>query len=328
MNDFFTNLVSRHLGTCDTIQPRTQGRFEVVRSRGALDSPDEDMNSVISGVNVAAGTPHESDLIGSKKDNSFSSHPTQLDFSESQEGTPSSNALANRVDEIHSFDAMLRDAESPTAEHALDEHARQQNSSNTSIPAEKRHSLLNADVSQDSVSASHRQAYQQNAGHDAESEMDRRIDALLQRLLGGSGSLITQSALDEHSSHQHYQGQMAEIKQPLLNAAVVPLDSKPTSERQTNHQNNIIGDGDREGGNTSVYESLEPPSWLAEIENRFNTPLQDKEVKTEPVINVTIGRVEVRAVQAEAARKTRHAKKPTGVMPLDEYLKKREDRGM
>lgn len=325
MNDFFTNLVSRHLGTCDTIQPRTQGRFEDVRSRGALDSPDEDMNSVTSGVNVAAGTPHESDLIGSKKDNTFSSHSTQLDFSESQEGTPSSHALANRVDEIHSFDEVLRDSASPAAEHALDEQARQQNSSNTSIPAETRRWLLNADVSQVSVSTSQRQTHQQNAGHDAESEMDRRIGALLQRLLGGYGSPVTQSALDEHSS-QHYQDQMAEIRQPLLNAAVVPLDSKSTSKGQTNHQNNIIGDG--EGENTSVYESLEPPSWLAEIENRFNTPLQDKEVKTEPVINVTIGRVEVRAVQAEAARKTRHAKKPTAVMPLDEYLKKREDRGM
>ena len=327
MNDFFTNLVSRHLGTCDTIQPRTQGRFEVDRSRGALDSPDEDMNSVISGVNVAAGTPHESDLMGSKKDNSFSSHPTQLDFSESQEGTPFSHALANRVDEIHSFDEVLRDSESPAAEHVLDEQARQQYSSNTSIPAEKRRSLLNADVSQDSVSTSQRQTHQQNAGHDSESEMDRRIGALLQRLLGGSESQLMQSALDEHSS-QHYQGQMAEKKQPSLNAAVVPLDSNPTSEPQTNHQNNITGDG--EGENTSVYESLEPPSWLAEIENRFNTPLQAKEVKTEPVINVTIGRVEVRAVQAEteAATKTRHAKKPTGVMPLDEYLKKREDRGV
>lgn len=325
MNDFFTNLVSRHLGTCDTIQPRTQGRFEDVRSRGALDSPDEDMNSVTSGVNVAAGTPHESDLIGSKKDNTFSSHSTQLDFSESQEGTPSSHALANRVDEIHSFDEVLRDSASPAAEHALDEQARQQNSSNTSIPAETRRWLLNADVSQVSVSTSQRQTHQQNAGHDAESEMDRRIGALLQRLLGGYGSPVTQSALDEHSS-QHYQDQMAEIQPSLLNAAVVPLDSKPTSKGQTNHQNNIIGDG--EGENTSVYESLEPPSWLAEIENRFNTPLQDKEVKTEPVINVTIGRVEVRAVQAEAARKTRHAKKPTAVMPLDEYLKKREDRGM
>ena len=325
MNDFFTNLVSRHLGTCDTIQPRTQGRFEDVRSRGALDSPDEDMNSVISGVNVAAGTPHESDLMGSKKDNSFSPHPTQLDFSESQEGTPSSHALANRVDEIHSFDEMLRDSESPAAEHALHEPARQQNSSNTSIPAETRRWLLNPDLSQDSVSASQRQTHQKNAGHDLESEMDRRIGALLQHLLGGSGSPVTQSALDEHSS-QHYQGQMAEIQPSLLNAADVPMDSKPTSEGQTNHQNNIIGDG--EGENTSVYESLEPPSWLAEIENRCNTPMQDKEVKTEPVINVTIGRVEVRAVQAEAARKTRHAKKPTAVMPLDEYLKKREDRGM
>ena len=329
MNDFFTNLVSRHLGTCDTIQPRTPGRFEVDSSSGAIDSPDESINSLISGINVATVTSHESDLmrsdlIGSEKADPSSSHPTQLDLSEQQEGAPYSHALPNRADKIHSFDEVLRNSESAVTEHALDEQGGQLYESQVSNPSEKRDTLLNAAVSLESVPTSEGQTNRQNA----ENEMDHRIRAMLQRLVGGSGSQVTESALDDPGSQQ-YEGQKSlpsEEKPPLLNAAAAQLDSKTTSEHQTNHQNNAFADG--EGENTALYKSLEPPSWLAEIENRFNAHLKDIEAKTEPVINVTIGRVEVRAVQAEAAKKTRHAKKPTGVMPLDEYLKKREDRGM
>ena len=331
MNDFFSNMVSRHLGTCDTIQPRTLGRFEVDSSRGGVDSPDESINSLISGINVAAGTINESDLTGSKKDDSSSSHleisepSTQLDLSEQQEVPPDFHALPTRPDETHPFDEVVRDFEPPTTEYALDEQGGQQYESQISIPSEKRTSLLNAAVSLDSAPTSERQTNRQNAEHDPENELDHRIRAMLQRLVGGSESPLTESALDDPDSQQ-YEGQMAEAMPPLLNAAAVSLDSKPTTERKTNHQNNLSADG--EGDNTALYESLEPPSWLPEIENRFNTYLKDKEAKAEPVINVTIGRVEVCAVQAEAPKKTRHAKKPTGVMPLDEYLKKREDRGM
>jgi len=331
MNDFFTNLVSRHLGTCDTIQPRTPGRFEVDSSRGGVDSPDEGINSLISGINVPTVTINESDLMGSKKDDSSSSfpelneHSTQLDLTEQQEVPPDFHALPTRPNETHPFDEVLRDFEPPATEHALDEQGSQQYESQISIPSEKRTSLLNAAVSLDSAPTSERQTNRQNAVHDPENELDHRIRAMLQRLLGDSGSQLTQSALDEHS-RQHYQGQMAETKHPLLNADVVSLDLAPTSEGQINRQNNVSVDG--EGENSSLYDSLEPPSWLAEIENRFNKPLKNIEAKTEPVINVTIGRVEVRAVQTEAAKKTRHSKKLTGVMPLDEYLKKREDRGM
>ena len=328
MNDFFSSLVNRHLGTSDTIQPCVPGRFEVDRSRGTLDSPDEVINSVISGVNAATVTSHESDLMGSKKDDPSSFNPTQLDLSEQQEGTPDFYGLANRADEIHPFNEVLRDPESSATEHALDEQGGQQYDSKISIPSEKMGSLLNAALSLDSAPTSEAQTNHQNAEHDPENEMDHRIRAMLQRFLGGSGSPVTQPALDEQSSQQDERqlSVPSEEKPPLLNAAAATLDSVLNSERQTNHQNNVSADG--EGKNTALYESLEPPSWLAEIENRFNTQLKDIEAKTEPVINVTIGRVEVRAVQAEVPKKTRHAKKPTGVMPLDEYLKKREDRGM
>ena len=46
--------------------------------------------------------------------------------------------------------------------------------------------------------------------------------------------------------------------------------------------------------------------------------------EADSVVNVTIGRVEVRAVKSETLRQTKPQKKPTGVMSLDDYLRQRE----
>lgn len=74
---------------------------------------------------------------------------------------------------------------------------------------------------------------------------------------------------------------------------------------------------------------LQTPAWLAatqaELHNRRqkNTPQSG----SEPVINVSIGRVEVRAVQTKSATKPKNSQKTSGIMSLDDYLKQRENRG-
>lgn len=74
---------------------------------------------------------------------------------------------------------------------------------------------------------------------------------------------------------------------------------------------------------------LQPPPWLAamqaELSSRWQTSTPQAE--TEPVVNVTIGRVEVRAVQAKSTSKPETRQKLSGVMSLNEYLKQREKRG-
>ena len=79
--------------------------------------------------------------------------------------------------------------------------------------------------------------------------------------------------------------------------------------------------------NSPFHSGLEPPSWLPEIEARFKHYLQEKNEQPEPVINVTIGRVEVRATQTEPPRQKPQPQKPAGVMTLDDYLKQREHGG-
>lgn len=82
------------------------------------------------------------------------------------------------------------------------------------------------------------------------------------------------------------------------------------------------------------YESdqagaMQIPDWLTDMQADFNARWQriNTQTKSEPVINVTIGRIEVRAVQAETTKKPKAHHKPSGVMSLDDYLKQRENRG-
>lgn len=290
MNGFFTNLLNRHRGTCNIIRPRTLSRFEEDHGRGMPVSPDEDINAVVSAVelpNVTIHEPglHESDRIGSEKDDSSSSHleqghpSTQPGLTEQQEVLSASDTLPMRANETHPFDEVQSDILPTTS------------------PA---------------------------AEHDLGNELNHRIRAILQHLVDDTESSVAEPALDDQGNRP-YESQKSissEKKTPLLNTAILPFDSVHVSEPQTDSQNNISADGGRE--NIALYDPLEPPSWLSEIETRFNSQLKDKETKTEPVINVTIGRVEVRAVQTDSAKKANRTKKPTGVMPLEEYRKIRK----
>lgn len=75
--------------------------------------------------------------------------------------------------------------------------------------------------------------------------------------------------------------------------------------------------------------AMQIPDWLTDMQADFNARWQrmNTQTKTEPVINVTIGRIEVRAVQAETTKKPKAHHKPSGVMSLDDYLRQRENRG-
>lgn len=71
---------------------------------------------------------------------------------------------------------------------------------------------------------------------------------------------------------------------------------------------------------------LQQPSWLTEMQSDLNKRWQDINTRlkpSDPVVNVTIGRVEVRAVKAEAPQQPNQKEKPNGVMSLDDYLKER-----
>ncbi len=76
---------------------------------------------------------------------------------------------------------------------------------------------------------------------------------------------------------------------------------------------------------------LQLPSWLNEMRTELRRRWQDSSPlaspAAEPVINVTIGRVEVRAMQTKTSSGAQARPQASRVMSLDEYLKQRESRG-
>ncbi len=71
---------------------------------------------------------------------------------------------------------------------------------------------------------------------------------------------------------------------------------------------------------------LQTPDWLTEMQSSLTERWQalNAQTKPEPVINVTIGRVEVRAVQTKSPTPPPQPdKKPNGIMSLSDYLEQR-----
>lgn len=74
---------------------------------------------------------------------------------------------------------------------------------------------------------------------------------------------------------------------------------------------------------------LIPPAWLARLQAEIQRQgdLRRPQKQPEPVINVTIGRVEVYASAPAAPPKPKSKPKAPGVMSLDDYLNQRKGRG-
>ncbi len=144
-------------------------------------------------------------------------------------------------------------------------------------------------------------------------DLTPRIQATLQRLAGDADDRKisqTDAMLAEQSPPQ----------QNNTSAAELTPAGKPNRDRQEESSGTFPQD-------STMHSTLEPPSWLSELEARFKQFAQEKKAQPEPVVNVTIGRVEVRAVQTETPRQKPQPQKPAGVMTLDEYLKQREGGG-
>jgi len=73
---------------------------------------------------------------------------------------------------------------------------------------------------------------------------------------------------------------------------------------------------------------LVPPDWMARIQGDLQRhwDASAQKAKAEPVINVTIGRVEVRAEATHAPPKQPAKEKTSPVLSLDEYLSQRKGR--
>lgn len=80
---------------------------------------------------------------------------------------------------------------------------------------------------------------------------------------------------------------------------------------------------------TDQSGALLVPDWLAALQAELNNRWPDVNAhsESERVVNVTIGRVEIRATNPGPAQQASALEKPKGVLSLDDYLKQRECKG-
>jgi hypothetical protein len=85
----------------------------------------------------------------------------------------------------------------------------------------------------------------------------------------------------------------------------------------------------RQNADTKPGGFLEVPAQLLERQSDGDKQflLKESKTETEPVVNVTIGRIEVRATRPPEPGQPRRKKKPSGVMSLDQYLGRRVQGG-
>ena len=236
MDNYFSTLIGRHLGTENIIRPRLPGRFELDHSIAALEPYEDNLNSTIPVVDAPQVSTQEENILTPEINNSLNNQGARLDAP-----TLTPDLLTTGHNENNSINDVAR-TDSPSNRHAIN--------------------------------------------HENKNELLHRIRSM-QRFVGDSKSPISESA---------------------LNVADDSLELAPVSTQTSNN-------------------STQPPLWMSELTARLNTGISENEAKTDPIVNVTIGRVEVRAVQADSPQKAKQPKKPTGIMPLNEYLKKREGKG-
>ncbi len=145
----------------------------------------------------------------------------------------------------------------------------------------------------------------------ANEDINERIQEILQRSHGRQREAAEGNAILPGNS------QLPVMTEPLTLSAP-ENESNTQGVRARSEQEEI-----HHGG------QLQTPDWLNEMRADFNERWLaiNGKAKTEPIVNVTIGRIEVKALPADSVKQSKvRANKPSGVMSLDDYLKLRERR--
>jgi len=123
---------------------------------------------------------------------------------------------------------------------------------------------------------------------------------------------------------------------PFADAVNVVAKSLAALPEQTKTKAEQSAEADRKSANeetqaldapiNSPEGAFQVPAWLSGLQAELNSRLLDINAQShaEPVINVTIGRIEVRAINPESTTSLETRKKPSGVLSLDDYLKQLE----
>jgi hypothetical protein len=383
MSEFFTNLLDRHLGTCDVVEPRTPSRFETevagsakplpIDHSGTDETGDENLerrdsvvrtpenHSVWPPVNsiepqqidteVVLPVDHTDpvDAMGDNLErrdsvvripgnhsvglpvNSVGPQRIDTDVVFPVNHTNPADAMSDKLEHQDDLiqppanDSISADVNAPRL--AIHRQSTMVTENQPTLPGDLPKRISGTNPTEEA------NAHTSELGYHFESELDTRITTMLARLQDHQKVRPAEYAETNNlersvATRPDTSGDTEKDRtiQPLLVAPLFDESEKVGSSDTDQNRRYAFASDNRD---ISRDGSLEPPSWLSDMQSEFNRRWNELNSKSEPepVINVTIGRVEVRAVQADATKKTRRKKKPSGVMSLDAYLNQRESRG-
>ncbi len=171
-----------------------------------------------------------------------------------------------------------------------------------------------------------------------ESESDNRIQKVLQHLQTQStgttpldGGIHSENHILKQLDSQKIVNQTeGSGREEIIGPAQSRIQPEMEPKEPGRSTKSITQNGNGRSDNRVLQQPglLQIPIWLTQMQADINNRRQEIYNKTETknVVNVTIGRVEVRATQAQIPKNMKETAKPSGVMDLDEYLKQRERR--
>lgn len=317
MTGFLLNIIHRHQGTVDTVQPRMRSMFEP----GPLSAADTDT--------ILTGSAEVS--VGENLDTGG----TIQAFST----PPNAENASSEISQAAALPDILRHHPQPEErvanskfnvlnESRMDSISDQIQSLMAQIGrASETSATLNDTISHEQVVPSQTTGRAASTVVSNESGLSHRIEETLRRLL-----IQTNTAKDDPRGFEDH------ARSPL-NAGKIeaePVKTAParpeTKEGEDSGQIIESTIEIKQPATSLIHDQrgyLQTPAWLLSMQAELSNHWREinAQSQAEPVINVTIGRVEVRAVNSSPAKPDAGQKKPTGVMSLEEYLKQRESKG-
>jgi hypothetical protein len=365
MSEFLSNLIERHLESPNVVAPRTLSRFEtggvglskplpidgsaseeagvekqdstirapetdpVVPPLNRIESPRIDPEVILPVAPVAPVGPkgdyleRRDDLVRASVTHSLSADGNPPE-TEHHYGTP----LIQHQD-LQTVKPNTAEQSNQKGEYAphpvFHRHLTVETESQSTPPGDMHGPRSNRDPTAET------RARTSELGFSIDGELDKRISAMLARLKDHQKSRPaeqTETKVLDRSIGAEPDTSVATEKdraaQPPF-AAPLLSGSESLSSSVADQEQHATGSDYQD---VSPDGLLAPPTWLAEMQTEFNRRWNElnRNSEPEPVVNVTIGRVEVRAVQAETPQKSIRKRKPSGVMSLDDYLNQRERR--
>jgi len=317
MKDFFTNLIDRHHGKAETVAPRVRSHFEneIHPKQAGLGEQQQ------SAVQLEQGQPPL-----------FSPGKTP----------PSDRQDRANVDVGAQIPGSPEPSGSGSDSHDFSHHAQGETGIAQQLETAPGRTKPEARVSANSqqIESSHRPLHASDAEHhaavpaspfsDSTADLNMRMEAVLKRIRAFS------KPESLHESNNEMQGLLARQE-------IDSIRTRPESEalRETGKEP-VVGPGsmgassyddqDFDAEETSKHSrtslgELELPLWLQtrQAESDVNNTVIKED--REPSINITIGRIEVKAGREFKSKPESSRKKPSGVMSLDEYLGQKQRKG-